>query len=142
SLELLPAGSDDRRAGGASWDWSGATALRMHLQNAMAWPVTVQLRVTDTAGGRLEATVGLPPGGPLTLSLPLAATSPRRWGMTAGPPIPWLHEKAPVATALAVTGRIDPARIAAVRIGMPAPSAEQTLRLGKVFLEPEADLER
>ena len=48
----------------------------------------------------------------------------------------------PVATALTVTGRIDPARIAMLRIGMPAPAAEQTLRIGKVFLEPTADLER
>ncbi len=141
-IELVAGADRAARVGEAGWDWSGATALRMHLQNAMAWPVTVQLRVTDAAGGQLDATLGLPPGGPLTLSLPLAATSPRRWGMTAGPPVPWLQDKAPVATALAVTGRIDPARIAAIRIGMPAPAAEQTLRIGKVFLEPEADLER
>src|SRR5690606_9584753 len=124
------------------WDWSPATAIRMHLQNAMAWPVTVQLQVTDASGGQLAATLGLPPGGPVTLSLPLAATHPRRWGMTAGPPVPWLQDKAPVATALSVEGRIDPARITALRIGMPAPAAEQTLRIGKVFLEPQAGLER
>ncbi len=138
----LRAGAGGAGGVGAAWNWAGATALRMHLQNAMPWPVTVQLRVTDSAGGSLEATLGLPPGGPLTLSLPLAATSPRRWGMTAGPPIPWLQDKAPVATALSVTGNVDRARIEAIRIGMPAPAAEQTLRIGKVFLEPKADLER
>jgi hypothetical protein len=123
------------RAAAGAWNWSTASEVRLHLQNAMGWPVTVQIRITDAAGGALDATLGLPPGGPLTLTVPLQATQPRRWGMTAGPPIPWLQDKAPVAVALTTAGRIDKSRIAGIRIGMPRPDAPQTLRLGKVFIE-------
>src|SRR5690606_28438760 len=58
-IELVAGADRAARVGESRWDWSGATALRMHLQNAMAWPVTVQLRVTDAAGGQLDATLGL-----------------------------------------------------------------------------------
>lgn len=129
-------------AGAVGWNWSEAREIRMHLQNAMAWPVTVQVRITDRAGGALDTTVGLPPGGPLTLTVPLQATQPRRWGMTAGPPIPWLQEKAPVAVALATSGQVDRSRIAGIRIGMPKPAAQQILRIGKIFIDdaaPSAD---
>ncbi|MBA3478522.1 MAG: beta-agarase [Lautropia sp.] len=126
------------RAGADGWNWSGATEVRLHLQNAMGWAVTVQVRITDRAGATLDATVGLPPGGPITLTIPLQATQPRRWGMVAGPPIPWLQDKAPVAVALAITGEVDKRRIAGIRIAMPRPDAPQTLRIGKIFIEPTA----
>lgn len=124
------------------WNWSGASAVQMHLQNAMAWPVTVQIRLLDQAGGSLDATLGLPPGGPLTLSVPLRATQPRRWGMTAGPPVPWLQEGTHKAVALTTSGHVDQSRIAAIRIAMVRPDAEQTLRIGKAFLDPAHDPER
>ena len=129
------------KAGQGGWNWSGAHQIRMHLQNAMAWPVSVQLQLLDQDGATLDAQVGLPPGGPLTLSVPLQATQPRRWGMTAGPPVPWLQDQAPVAVALTTTGAVDRSRIAAIRISIPAPAAEQILRIGKVFLD-DTDQER
>ena len=123
-------------AGVNDWDWSKVGEIRMHVQNAMAWPITVNLRVTDRAGAELNATVGLPPGGPITLTLPLQPTQPKRWGMTAGPPIPWLQEKAPVAVALTATGGFDRRHAAKLSIGMPRPPTQQTLRVGKIFIEP------
>ncbi|MGE0801997.1 MAG: hypothetical protein AB7G13_30160 [Lautropia sp.] len=130
------------RPAAGSWDWQAARGLRLHLQNAMPWPVTVMLQLEDRAGGKLDATLGLPPGGPLTLTLPLAPTQPKRWGMVAGPPVPWTRDGGPAAVALAVAGRIDPAAIAALRIAIPAPDSEQRLRIGKIFLAGADDDER
>ncbi len=123
-------------AGVNDWDWSNVGEIRMHVQNAMAWPVTLQVRFTDRSGSELTATVGLPPGGPLTLTVPLQPTQPKRWGMTAGPPIPWLQDKAPVAVALATTGQVDRRRIAKIAIAMPRPPTQQTVRVGKIFIDP------
>ena len=125
------------RAGASGWDLSRNGEIRMHLQNAMAWPVTVDIRLVDLSGGTLEARIGLPPGGPLTLTIPLQATQPRRWGMLAGPPIPWMQDKAPVAVVLATSGQLDRSRVASLRLAMPRPDAPQTLRMGKVFLESD-----
>ena len=62
---------------GAPVDVGPVAGLRWHVQNAMAWPVTVDLALADDRGGRLAWRVGLQPGPPVTLALPLAATSPR-----------------------------------------------------------------
>ena len=123
------------RPAAGPWDWRGASGVRLHLQNAMPWPVTGMLNVDDAAGGRLDATGGLPPCGPWTLTLPLEAPPRKRWGLVAGPPIRWQRAGAPVAVALAVDGRVDKAAIRGIRIGVPAADAGQTLRVGKIFLD-------
>ena len=123
-------------AGVNDWDWSRVGEIRMHVQNAMAWPITLQIRFTDRDNRELNATVGLPPGGPITLTVPLKPTQPKRWGMTAGPPVPWLQDKAPVAVALATSGDVDRRRVARLAIGMPRPPTQQTVRIGKIFIDP------
>ena len=123
-------------AGVNDWDWSQVGEIRMHVQNAMAWPVTLQVRLTDRTNNELNATVGLPPGGPITLTVPLRPTQPKRWGMTAGPPVPWLQEKAPVGVALTTSGEVDRRRVARIAIGMPRPPTQQTVRVGKIFIDP------
>ena len=123
-------------AGVNDWDWSRVGEIRMHVQNAMAWPITLQIRFTDRDNNELNTTVGLPPGGPITLTVPLRPTQPKRWGMTAGPPVPWLQDKAPVAVALATSGEVDRQRVARLSIGMPRPPTQQTVRVGKIFIDP------
>ena len=123
-------------AGVNDWDWSRVGEIRMHVQNAMAWPITLQIRFTDRDNNELNTTVGLPPGGPLTLTVPLRPTQPKRWGMTAGPPVPWLQDKAPAAVALATSGEVDRQRVARLSIGMPRPPTQQTVRVGKIFIDP------
>jgi hypothetical protein len=137
-VKFLPADQPvmELKADAAGWNLGAAGEIRMHLQNAMPWPVTVDIRLSDLSGGTLDARLGLAPGGPLTLSVPLQATHPRRWGMVEGPPIPWLQDSAPVAVALTTVGKVDASRIAAVRIAIPSPGAPQTLRIGKIFVEP------
>jgi hypothetical protein len=127
---------------GAPVEVGAAVNLRWHVQNAMPWPVTVDLALVDDRGGRLGWRVGLQPGPPVTLALPLAATSPRRWGMRAGPPMPIELEGERVHVALAASGTIDARRLVEISISVPAPDSPQILRLGKLFVDPRRDDER
>ncbi|MGE0310831.1 MAG: beta-galactosidase [Lautropia sp.] len=117
------------------WNLGGAKSLKLHVQNPMPWPLTVDLTVRDIDDRRLHARVGLRPGPPVTLTIPLEETHPIRWGMRAGPPMPFLHENERLHVALDVTGEIDPRLTTAVRLAIPQPDAVQTLRVGKVFSE-------
>lgn len=131
------------RPEGKAWDWHAAQGLRMHIQNPMPWALTLLVQIEDEAGGKLESTIALPPGAPFMLSVPLAATQPLKMGMRSGPPMPWNDGEVLAGLAQTTTGKIDAKRIRAVRIGMPAPDAEQKIRLGKIFLPPvgRSDLE-
>ncbi|MEO8748379.1 MAG: beta-agarase, partial [Rhodanobacter sp.] len=49
------------------WDWSTQGELHLRVQDAMAWPVTLDVAVKDATGNELQARVGVWPGPPQTL---------------------------------------------------------------------------
>jgi hypothetical protein len=115
------------------WDWSKEGALRVDMQNAMPWAVTLTVDIDGVATGQhLHATVAVPAGPPQTLVVPLHATSPRAMGMQAGPPMPYTAGNQRILLATTVEGSIDLAHVKAVRLGTPAPTAPQTLLFGKL----------
>lgn len=119
--------------GQGEWDWSREGSLHVDMQNAMPWAVTLTVDIDGAKEGQhLHATVGIPPGPPQTLIVPLHATSPRAMGMQAGPPMPYLAGGKRVFVATTVEGTLDLAHVKAVRLGMPTPTAPQTLLFGKL----------
>ena len=134
TLELRPASG--------AWDLSADGELHLRVQDAMPWAVTLTLDLLDARGGHWHALVGVPPGPPQTVALPLAATSPRAFGMQVGPPQPFDHDGRRVLVALSVTGAADPHRLVALRLGVPAPKAPQTLLLGALEAVPGTPLLR
>ncbi len=118
---------------GDAWDWSGQGELRIRVQNAMPWAVTLHVEIEGvTAGQRLQATAGLPAGPPQTLVIPLQATSPRAQGMQAGPAMPFDDHGRLVLLATTVEGVLDRRRVRAIRLEVPAPQTAQTLLFGAV----------
>ncbi|GLQ92662.1 beta-galactosidase [Dyella acidisoli] len=115
-----------------SWNWAGQGALQIQVQNAMPWAVTLEVNVDGAAGQHLRAVVGLPAGPAQALVIPLHATSPRAFGMQAGPPMPFEDRASAVFVATTVEGAIDLAQVREVRLSMPAPQAVQQLLLGKM----------
>ncbi|RDI99221.1 beta-agarase [Dyella solisilvae] len=115
------------------WDWSKEGSLHVDMQNAMPWAVTLTVDIDGvTAGQHLHATVGVPAGPPQTLVIPLHATSPRDMGMQVGPPMPYVAGGKRVFVATTVEGSLDLAHVKSVRIGIPAPTAPQTVLFGKL----------
>src|SRR5690349_11144753 len=55
--------------------WPGTGELRVRVQNAMPWAVTLLVDIEGTDGAHLHASLGLPAGPPQTLVVPLRATS-------------------------------------------------------------------
>lgn len=119
------------------WNWSGQGALRLRVQNAMPWAVTLRIEIDGVADGqRLQATVGVPAGPAQTVVVPLQATSPRRQGMQIGPPMPFDEDGRPTLLATTVEGQLDLHKVSAIRLEVPAPQAVQTLLLGVVGTVP------
>ncbi|WP_267224702.1 beta-agarase [Dyella silvae] len=115
------------------WNWSKESALHVDMQNAMPWAVTLTVDIDGAKEGQhLHATVGVPPGPPQTLVIPLHATSPRDMGMQVGPPMPYVAGGKRVYVATTVEGSLDLTHVKAVRLGTPAPTAAQTLLFGKL----------
>jgi hypothetical protein len=110
--------------------WPGEGELRVSVQNAMPWAVTLSIDIEGTAGAHLKATVGLPAGPPQTLVVPLHATSPRAFGMQAGPPMPVQLGGQRVLLATTVEGAPSLQAIRAVQLSIPAPQAAQVLLVG------------
>ncbi|UGB38390.1 beta-agarase [Frateuria soli] len=110
--------------------WRAAGEWRVRVQNAMPWAVTLSIDIEGTAGAHLTATVGLPAGPAQTLVVPLHATSPRAFGMQAGPPMPVQLDGQRVVLPTTVEGASTLRAIRAVRLSMPAPQAEQVLLIG------------
>jgi hypothetical protein len=113
-------------------DWSGRGELHLRVQNAMPWAVTLDVTVEGATGQPLQASVGVPAGPPLTVVMPLHAESPRGEGMQVGPPMPFDDHGQPILLATTVQGAPDLHHITAIRLGMPAPQATQTLLLGRI----------
>ena len=109
--------------------WRGGE-LRMRVQNAMPWAVTLAVDVEGSSGAHLHATVGLPAGPPQTLVVPLHATSPRDFGMQAGPPMPFGQAGQRIVLATTVEGAASLEAVRAVQFSIPAPQAEQALLIG------------
>jgi len=118
---------------GKAWDWTGKGELRLRVQNAMPWAVTLNVDI-DSAGKQqhLHATVGVPAGPAQTLVLPLHAESPRSEGMQAPPPMPFDDHAQLTLLATTVQGAIDLHEVNAIRLSMPAPQAAQTLLFGRI----------
>ena len=115
------------------WNWSGQGELRLRVQNAMPWAVTFTVEVDGAvAGQHLQATVALPAGPAQTLVVPLRAQSPRDEGMQVGPPMPFDDRGQLTLLATTVQGALDLQRVRAIRLGVPAPQAVQTLLFGRV----------
>jgi len=119
-----------------AWDWSKQGELHMRVQNAMAWAVTLTVDIDDAAGQHLQATVGVPAGPAQTLVMPLHAESPRGEGMQVGPPMPFDDHGQPTLLATSVQGALDLHKVSAIRLGVPAPQAVQTLLFGRVDTAP------
>ncbi|MFC5524508.1 beta-agarase [Rhodanobacter ginsengisoli] len=120
-----------------SWDWSSQGELRLRVQNAMPWAVTLRVEIDGAVPAqRLQAIVGVPAGPAQTLVIPLQATSPRVQGMQAGPPMPFDDHGQPVLVAATVEGRLDLHKVGAIRLEVPAPQAVQTLLFGRVETAP------
>ena len=120
-----------------TWGWSAQGELRLRVQNAMPWAVTLSIEVDGAvAGQKLQATVGVPAGPAQTLVIPLHATSPRSEGMQAPPPMPFDDHGQPTLLATTVQGTLDLQKVSAIRLGVPAPQAAQTLLFGRVDTAP------
>ena len=116
-----------------AWDWSAKGELRIHVQNAMPWAVTLRVEIDSaTAGEHLQATVGVPAGPAQTLVIPLQATSPRAQGMQVGPPMPFDDHARSTLLATTVEGALDRHHVHAIRLEVPSPQAAQTLLFGRV----------
>ena len=110
----------------AGWDWSKQGELRIQVQNAMPWAVTLRVEIDgDAVGQRLQATVGIPAGLPQVLVIPLQVTSPRAQGMQVGPPMPFDDHGRLTLLATTVEGALDRHRVRTVRLEVPAPQAAQ-----------------
>ncbi len=122
---------------GGTWDWTSQGELRLRVQNAMPWAVTLQVEIDGTVPAqRLQATVGVPAGPAQTLVVPLQATSPRAQGMQAGPPMPFDHHGQSTLLATTVQGQLDLHKVSEIRLEVPAPQAVQTLLFGRVDTAP------
>lgn len=121
--------------------WPHAGGLQLRLQNAMPWAVTVTVDIDGGPGEHLHALVGVPAGPAQTLVVPLHATSPRAFGMQAGPPMPFDDHGRRTLVATTVDGAATLHAVTAVRLGIPAPQAAQTLLLGGLqFASGDASL--
>ena len=120
------------------WHWPTNGTLRLRVQNGMPWPVTL---VVDVASNdkHLTTTVGVPPGPPQTLSVSLQATSPRAFGMHAGPPMPFDDGATKRLVATQVDGALDTQAVTSVTLSMPQPGAAQTLLFGTLDDVPGTD---
>lgn len=114
--------------------------LRLRVQNAMPWAVTLVLDIEGDRGAHLRATVGLPAGPVQTLVVPLHATSPRAFGMQAGPPMPFNAHGHRVVLATTVDGAPAMRAVHWVRLSIPAPQAAQALLLGTLTTAADTTL--
>lgn len=120
-----------------SWDWSTQGELSVQVQNAMPWAVTLTVDIDGPdASQHLHATIGLPAGPAQTLVIPLQAQSPRSEGMQVAPPMPFDDHDQPTLLATTVQGALDLHQVSAIRFGMPAPQAVQTVLFGRIDTAP------
>ncbi|HEX8778207.1 MAG TPA: beta-galactosidase [Rhodanobacter sp.] len=116
----------------SAWNWQGQGELRLRVQNAMPWAVTLVVDIDGVdAASHLHAVVGLPAGPAQTLVVPLRAVSPLAFGMQAGPTRPFDDGGKRMLVATTVEGRLDLSNVRAVRLSMPAPQAAQSILLGR-----------
>ena len=114
-----------------SWDWSGAGAVSLRIQNAMDWALTLLVSIESADGKVLKTIVPLLSGPAQTLVLPLHAASPAAQGMRAAPPMPWTQDNQRLLVATALEGEIDPRQVQAVSISLEKPDVQQSILLGR-----------
>ncbi|WP_266170613.1 beta-galactosidase [Dyella subtropica] len=116
-----------------SWDRSTQGELHLHVQNAMDWAVTLTVDIDGVGKDQhLHANIALPAGPAQTVVVPLHAASPRAQGMQVAPPMPYDANGHRILVATTVEGALDLKQVGAIRLGMPAPQAPQTLLLGRI----------
>ena len=113
------------------WDWSQAGAMTLHLQNAMDWALTLEVRIESLDGRAQTSRIDLPAGPAQILLVPLQASSPKALGMRAGPPMPWAHDGQSVLLATTVEGELDASQVTAVSLSMSQPHSPQSILLGR-----------
>ena len=113
------------------WDWSGAGAMSLRIQNAMDWAITLDVAIESAGGKVLHTRVALPAGPAQTLLLPLTATSPLAHGMRSGPPMPWNKDGQRWLLAETVEGELVADQVLAVSLSMPQPDSPQNILLGR-----------
>ncbi|MEW9622632.1 beta-galactosidase [Rhodanobacter geophilus] len=120
-----------------AWNWQGRGELRLRVQNAMPWALTLVIDIDGAdAASHLHAVVGLPAGPAQTLVVPLHAASPLAFGMQAGPARPFDDNGRRVLVATTVAGALDRSGVRDVRLSMPAPQAAQAILLGRFEVVP------
>ena len=120
-----------------AWNWQGQGELRLRVQNAMPWAVTLVVDIDGAdAKQHLHAVVGLPAGPAQTLVVPLRAVSPLRFGMQAGPTRPFDDHGRRMLVATTVAGSLELSAVRDVRLSMPAPQAAQSLLFGRIEVVP------
>ncbi|OOG38460.1 beta-agarase [Rhodanobacter sp. C06] len=125
-----------RPAQGA-WNWQGQGELRLRVQNAMPWAVTLVVDIDGAdAKQHLHAVVDLPAGPAQTLAVPLRAVSPLAFGMQAGPTRPFDDGGGRLLVATTVEGKLDLSAVRDVRLAMPAPQAAQAILFGRMDVLP------
>src|SRR5690606_6763039 len=134
SLRLSPQAGD--------CNWSQQAAMSLRLQNAMDWAVTLDVRIESRDGKALHSRIDLPAGPAQTLLVPLSAISPGAQGMRAGPPMPSYIGGQHVLLAETVEGELDPARVSAVVLSMPAPQSPQSILLGRFAVQNATTLQQ
>jgi hypothetical protein len=100
----------------------------------MQWPVTLIVTMRDAGGGALTAVVGVPPGPPCTLVVPVEPTLPVAYGMRAGPIRPFTSSGECRQLATKTVGALDRAHVTAIELSMPSPPAPQTMLVGALSL--------
>lgn len=123
-----------------SWDWTGQRTMALRLRNAMEWALTLHVRIESGDGLALESRIDLPVGPTQTLVIPLQPTSPGRWGMRAGPPMPWNHNGRRLLVATRVEGQIALDQVRAVSLYLQNPDVPQHILLGHFGVSDQDEL--
>ena len=110
-----------------AWDWSHTSKLVIPVDNPGGEPLTLLLRIADDAGRSLSGKISIAPGGAGDLALWIAAPSPRRMGMIAGPSLAAAGIEPHTLPVTATEGSVDASRVASVRLGIARPTAPREI---------------
>lgn len=122
----------------AAWDWSQQKMVKLRIQNAMDWALTLDVSIESVDGQRLTTRIALPAGPVQTVLIPLQATSPRDQGMRAGVPMPWVDKGQRMLLADTVSGALDLSQVKSLAVTMPQPKAVQHLLISQFGVTAES----
>jgi hypothetical protein len=122
------------------WDWSGAEAMSLRIQNAMDWALTLDVRIESRDGQSLSGRIALPAGPAQTLLVPLRAVSPLALGMRAGPAMPWTHDGQRLLLATQMEGGLNSREVVAVTFSLERPEVAHSVLIGRFGVREGDDL--